>query len=148
MTSISRPKLDWSTLENPFSNIYNSIFFWSLWFLAFAPGQIFQLFARPGNVDNYGLNTPPKPMEGPSWLKMTLLKIWSLGWSVLGRSCFGLKYFQAEVGIGLKYYWEEVFLGSNCASGRSMFGAKVSVGPKWSWGHTVCEPVNCLQLNH
>ena len=27
---------------------------------------IFQFFARPGNVDNYGLNTPPEPMEGPS----------------------------------------------------------------------------------
>ena len=33
-------------------------------------GQIFQFFARPGNVDNYGLfhpEAPPKPMEGAKW---------------------------------------------------------------------------------
>ena len=30
---------------------------------------------------------------------------------------------------GPKYYW-----------GLSMLGAKVSVGPKWSWGQTWCEP--------
>ena len=51
--SISRPEPDWSTLE---ISSYNSIFL-SLWFSAFAE-QIFQFFARPGDVDNYGLNTP------------------------------------------------------------------------------------------
>ena len=44
---------------------------------------------------------------------MTPLKIW-----FSGRSCFGLKYFRAKVGIGPKYAW-----------GQSGLGAKLGVSP-------------------
>ena len=67
---------------------------------------------------------------------MTLLKIWSSGRSVLGRSCFGLKYFWAEVFpgwsiSGLKYFRAVVF------PGWSRHWAKVLLGLKYVWGHTL-----------
>ena len=58
-------------------------------------GQIFQLLARPSNVNNYGFNFTLRhplslwPMEGAKWLKIILLKIWSLGRSVLDEVVLG-----------------------------------------------------------
>ena len=40
-----------------------------------------------------------------------------------------------------KYFWPEVVIGPKCALSQSMLGAKVSVGAKWSWGQTGCEPI-------
>ena len=53
---------------------------------------------------------------------MKLLTICSSGQSVLDQSCFGLKDFQTEVGIGPKYHW-----------GRSIPWAELCLGPKYVW---------------
>ena len=90
---------------------------------AFA-GQIFQFVARPGNVDNYGFNfTLRHPLNLWNSQNDTFENL------VLWLKCIGPKYFQAEV-----------LLGPKCASSLSMLGAKVSAGPKWSWGQTWCVP--------
>ena len=106
-------------------------------------------------------------MEGQKWWKMTLLKVWSPGRSVVGRSlsgrsCFrvevfpgrsisGSKYFRAEVFSGPKYFlgWSihraEVFSGPKLFPGRSCFRAEVVSGqnisgPKWVSGQAVSGP--------
>ena len=72
-------------------------------------GQIFQFFARPSNVDNYGFNfTLRHPLNLWKAQNDTLENL------VLGLMCIGPKYFRAEV-----------LLGPKCASGLSMLGAKV-----------------------
>ena len=85
---------------------------------AFA-GQIFQFVARPGNVDNYGFNFT---LRHP-------LNLWKAQNDTFENLVLGTKLFRAEVFLWLK-----------CASGLCMLGVKVSVGPKWSWGQTGCEP--------
>ena len=90
---------------------------------AFA-GQIFQFVARPGIVDNYGFNFT---LRYP-------LNLWKAQNDTFENLFLGLKC------IGPKYFLAEVLLRPKCASGLSTLGAKVSVGPKWSWGQTVCEP--------
>ena len=108
MTSISRPE-SCSTLENPFSKTSQDHF------LAFA-GQIFQFFARPGNVDNYGFNfTLRHPLS--LWMAQndendTFENL------VLGPKCIGPKLFQAKIFlgrsiIGAEYVWAKVVLGPN-----------------------------------
>ena len=74
---------------------------------------------------------------------MTLLKIWSSGRSVLGRRCFGLKYFRAEVFpawsiSGLKYFRAEVGIGPKYYLGRSIPWAKLCLWPKHVWGQSDC----------
>ena len=46
------------------------------------------------------------------------------------------KVFQAQ-----SSHWAEVVLGPKCTLSQSMLGTKVSVGAKWSWGQTGCEPI-------
>ena len=82
-------------------------------------GYFFQFVARPGNVDNYGFNFTLRHPLGRC--KMTILKIWFSGQSVLGRSCFGPKYIRDKVGIGPKYYL-----------GRSIPRAEMCLGPKYA----------------
>ena len=76
-------------------------------------------------------------MKGTKW---HFWRFWFSGRSVLGRSRFGPKYFRDKASIRLKFYWAEVFFRLKCASGRSILGAKVSLGLKWSWGQTRCDP--------
>ena len=87
-------------------------------------GQIFQFFARPSNVDNYGFNFT---LRHP-------LNLWKAQNDTFENLVLGLKC------IGPKYFRTEVLLGPKCASGLSMLGAKVSVGLKLSWGQAGCEP--------
>ena len=71
--------------------------------------EIFQFFARPGNVDNYGFNfTLRHPLNLWKAQNDTFENL------VLGLQCIGPKYFRTEV-----------LLGPKCASGLSMLGAKV-----------------------
>ena len=60
-------------------------------------GQIFQFFARPGNVDNYGFNfTLRHPLNLWKVQNDTFENL------VLRPKCIGLELFWAEVDIGLK----------------------------------------------
>ena len=55
--------------------------------------------------------------------------------------------YWAEVVSGPSRHRSEVLLGLKYSSGQNvhcMLGAKVSVGPKWYWGNTGCEPIQKL----
>ena len=110
-------------------------------------GPFFQFVARPGNVDNYGFNFTLRHPLGRC--KMTILKIWSLGQSVLRRSCFRPKYIGAKVGIRPKHYlgWSipqaEMCLGPKYAWGQIECGAKVLLGPNWVWAELVSGVLEC-----
>ena len=114
----------------------------SLWFLAFA-GKFSNSLTDLVMLITMVLVSPwealPEPMEGQNWWKMTLLKLWSPGWSLLGQSCLGPKCFRAEVGTGPKCSlgWSilqaEVCFGPKYALGRSECGAKAISGPNWVW---------------
>ena len=66
---------------------------------AFA-GQIFQFFARPGNVNNYGFNFT---LRHPLSLWKAQNDIFEN--LVLWLKCIGPKLFQAEMCLGPKYAW-------------------------------------------
>ena len=101
-------------------------------------------------------------MEGQKWWKMTLLKVWSPGRSLvgrslsgqsisrpkyisgpkyyLGRSCFRAEvYKRAEVFSGPKYFRAKVFRAkvfwAEVFLGRSECRAKAVSGPNWVWAY-------------
>ena len=91
------------------------------------------MMVRPGNVGNYCFNfTLRHPLSlCMEWWKMTLLKVWSPGWSVVGRSCF-----RSKVVLGRSRHRAKVFYGPKYSPGPSMLWAEVCSGPKWVSGQS------------
>ena len=56
------------------------------------------------------------------------LKIWSSSRSVLGQSCFRLKYFQAEVLLGPKHSSGQSGIGAKLGESRDNLAVLVEIG--------------------